>query len=240
MVGFTREALANLFSPSRPKEGHVPIRMMVFSDCCHLKKEEYGELWGSELENYAAKLVKEKQTHRSPLDIVRDERLSLTPSKKLCHNYGGRPAKIDSAKNAKKLAKALLLQSYGLSRQGNSIGNIFLAGQLIMDKDVALRRKIDDYSNDYRGILRSCIISAGDDDVKLHTSPCVKITLFNKTQVTIFHHAAKTGRMTLHLDGTKFEADLGIKLEEGVTMLHHIGSINGNAFVVGTDDKELL
>ena len=47
--------------------------------------------------------------------------------------------------------------------------------------------------------------------------------------------------MTLHLDGTSFKADLGIHLgDEGVTMLHHIGSINGNAFVVGSDQRELL
>ena len=56
----------------------------------------------------------------------------------------------------------------------------------------------------------------------------------------IFHHIAQTGRMTIHLDGTKCQADLGIELDEGSTMLHHIASINGNAFVKGSDTKELV
>ena len=84
-----------------------------------------------------------------------------------------------------------------------------------MEKDVSLRRKMNDYTNDFRGILRECNLSAGDDDIKVSNSLSVKITLFNKTQVSIFHHTAKTGRMTLHLDGTGFKPELGISLEEG-------------------------
>ena len=52
--------------------------------------------------------------------------------------------------------------------------------------------------------------------------------------------ATELGILTFHLDGTKFEPELGIELVEGAIVLHHIASINGNAFVDGKDEKELV
>ena len=240
MIGFTPQALSTLFSNGRSAEGNVTAGMIIHGDCCHVKDESYGELRGQELIDCAEKSVKMNLLGKMPLNCVKDERSCLSYSKKHSKNFGGAPLTVSKANNLKQTAKKLLLRSYGLSVNGNAFGNIYEAGKTIMEKDSYLRRQIGDNTDDYRGILRQCNLSAGDDDVKVSNSMSVKITLFNKTQVSIFHHTARTERMTLHLDGTGFKADLGIHLGEGVTMLHHIGSINGNAFVVGSDERELL
>ena len=192
------------------------------------------------MDNVARDLSKEKQTGRMPTSIVKDAHVSLSDSQKHCKNYAGKPATLNTAKNAKRKAKKLLLKSYGLSVQRNTLSNVYVAGHSVQKKDVFLRRKIGDKSDQYRGMLRNMSISAGDDDIEPKDSLSVNITLFNRTQIMIFHHVAETGRMTIHLDGTKFQADLGIELEDGHTILHHILSINGNAFVVGSDPKEIV
>ena len=115
-----------------------------------------------------------------------------------------------------------------------------MSGKLIKNQDKYLRREMGDFSNDLLGTLRSFVIDGGDSDIKDNDSMSLKIVLFNKTQIMIYHKAAELGKMTFHLDGTKFEPELGIELVEGYIVLHHIASINGNAFVEGTDEKELV
>ena len=155
-------------------------------------------------------------------------------------NISARHLTHQATKNAKKVAKALLLKSYGLSIDGNTIGNVYKAGQLIEEKDKTLRHKIGDYSSDFWGILRSFKIEGGDYDIKDNYSIPLKILLYNKAQVMIFHEVADTRKLTFHLDGITLESELGIELLEGAIVLHHIASINVNAFVDGKDKNKLV
>jgi len=202
------------------------------------RDKKNGELRGDELVEYAVKLVKEQQVTTRPKNILKDDHHILSSSKTHSKNFGGRPLARPAAKNVRNVAKALLLKSYGLQTGGNTIGNVFMSGKLIKDQDKSLRRKMGDFSNNFQGTLRSFFIDGGDSNIKDNDSLSLKILLFNETQIMIHHKAAELGKMTFHLDGTKFEPELGIELVEGAIVLYHIASINGNAFVDEQDIYE--
>ena len=204
------------------------------------QRQSTGQLCGEELVEYAVKLVEEQQVTKRLQYILRDGHHMLSSSKTHSKNFGGRPLALPAAKNAKIVAKALLPKSYGLEAEGNTIGNVFMSGLLIKDQDKSLCCKIGDILSNFQGTLHSFLIDGGDSDIKDNDSMSLKIVLFNKTQIMIYHKAAELGKMTFHLDGTKFEPELGIELADGAIVLHHIASINGNAFIDGTDEKELV
>ena len=184
VIGFTRSTLCDLIrkkgDATVSPEGMVPMPMYIFGNCCHIEDKRTGELRGDELVEYAVKLVKEQQVTKRPENILKDEHHMLSLSKTHSKNFGGRPLALQAAKNLKKVAKALLLKSYGLKTEGNTIGSVFMSRQLIKDQDKSLRREIGEFSNDFPGTLRSCLIDGGGSDIKDNDSMSSNILLFNK------------------------------------------------------------
>ena len=143
-----------------------------------------------------------------------------------------------TAYNIKKEAQTELLAGYGLTSHSD-VKNITKAGSTIKKDDIALRREAKDNTIDYAGILRNMSLNGGDDDETAKESTGFNLELWNKTAVVLHHRLAASGREVLHYDGTGCKVHTKNDLSDGEINQHFILSINANAFVTGSECKQL-
>lgn len=234
VVGFTEDSLVKLAKGAES----IPMGLTVWEDCEHVKDESYGQCRGDERKDLVSKVSSQSPKDRLtvkanilPKVIMESQNNSLSQSASHALNHGGKAISSYTARNVKRDAKANLHQQHELTGRDTTrdVGRAVRKTQLL---DLAARKARKDTSVDFPGIFRGQCIG-GDIDAKLgKDSIGVRIVMFSKSNVKLFHNHAKTGFGCLNYDGTGCDANCHIDTNDGEYVLVNVLSVGKNLFVV--------
>ena len=142
------------------------------------------------------------------------ENKSLRKSAANAQNHGGKAINSYVAYNVKHKTKENVYQQHGLTGKDTArdVGRVMMITQQV---DLEKCNSLNDNTKDYPGIFCSHLLGGDIDAEKGKDSIAVRVIMFSRSNIELFHTLAKTERACVNYDSTGSEVECNIDTNEG-------------------------